>query len=43
MGPTKAQFPKYTNSSYNSVSEKKKTSQSKNRQKTEIDISPKKT
>ena len=41
MEPTKAQFLKYTNSSYNSVSEKQ-TSQSKNGQNTETDISPKK-
>ena len=27
MGPTKAQLPKYTNSSYNSVSEKKHPNQ----------------
>ena len=34
MQPTRAQFPKYTNNSYNSITQKKQTTQSKNRQNT---------
>ena len=39
---TKDQFPKYTSSSYNSITEKQ-TTQSKSEKKTKTDISPKKT
>jgi len=42
MWLTRDSFPEYTNSSYSSISKKQRT-QSENRQKTEIEISPKKT
>ena len=43
MPQTRAESPKYTNSSYNSTTTKKQTAQSKNGQKTLIDILSKKT
>ena len=43
MQPTKALSPKYANNSYNSTAKKKKTTQLKNGQKTQIDIFTKKT